>query len=117
MAKPELTPISKPTFEKQPGVMPASNLPAVQPVHTPLASNKKDDQRAAHDAFSAIASGDQKPVEELVVNLNNQANKSTQTEQGLAVNEAIQESQLTSGEIAIDRHGLIHHSKDDEETL
>ncbi len=117
MAKPELKPISKPAFEKQLGVTPASKLPSAQPVHTPLASNKKDDQRAAHDAFSAIASGDQKPVEELVVNLNNSAKKSTQTEQGLAVNEAIQESQLTSGEIAIDRHGLIHHSKDDEEAL
>lgn len=117
MAKPELKPISKPTFEKQHGTASALNPPAVQNVHPPSAISKKDEQRAAHDAFSAIAGGDQKTVEELVVNLNNSANKSTQTEQGLAVNEAIQESQLTSGEIAIDRHGLIHHSKDDEETL
>lgn len=36
------------------------------------------------------------------------------SEQSKAVNEAISESQLASGEIAIDRQGLIHHSQKDE---
>jgi len=35
------------------------------------------------------------------------------TDQSAAVNSAIQDSSLASGEIAIDRQGLIHHSKDD----
>jgi hypothetical protein len=36
------------------------------------------------------------------------------SEQNLAVNDAIQDSKLSEGEIAIDRQGLIHHSKDEE---
>jgi len=31
----------------------------------------------------------------------------------LAVNQAIQDSQLSSGEIAIDQQGMIHHSESD----
>jgi hypothetical protein len=54
-----------------------------------------------------------KPVEELVVPLNDRA-KATMAEQNTAVNDAIQEGQLSSGEIAIDRQGLIHHSEQDE---
>lgn len=115
--KPDLKSVSRPTPNGQLGGAPGLNRSSPQSSHVSARSNAKDDQRAAHKAFSAIAGGDQKPVEELVVNLNNSSSKSTQTEQSLAVNEAIQESQLTSGEIAIDRHGLIHHSKDDEETL
>lgn len=38
-------------------------------------------------------------------------------EQSNAVNSAIQDSNLNSGEIAIDRQGLIHHSKEDEQNL
>lgn len=56
------------------------------------------------------------PVEELVVPLNNRHSSSI-TEQNAAVNDAIQAGDLSSGEIAIDRQGLIHHSKDDEENL
>ncbi len=55
-----------------------------------------------------------KTVEELVVPLNNRQT-STVTEQNTAVNDAIQDSQLSSGEIAIDRQGLIHHSEQDED--
>lgn len=55
-----------------------------------------------------------KQVEELVVNLKQQQATSTKTEQASAVNDAIRESQLAAGEIAIDRQGLIHHSADDE---
>jgi hypothetical protein len=55
-----------------------------------------------------------RPVEELVVPLNNRQ-RSTVTEQNTEVNDAIQDSQLNSGEIAIDRQGLIHHSKEDED--
>jgi hypothetical protein len=56
----------------------------------------------------------QKPAEELVVNINKQAKTPTVNDQNSAVNSAIQDSKLASGEIAIDRQGLIHHSKDEE---
>lgn len=56
-----------------------------------------------------------RPVEEMVVNLNNKKRTSSITEQSSAVNDAIQGSELASGEIAIDREGLIHHSKDEDD--
>ncbi len=56
----------------------------------------------------------QKPVEELVVQRDGNNQQVTSGEQSAAVNNAIQEGDLGAGEIAIDRQGLIHHSKDDE---
>lgn len=54
-----------------------------------------------------------KTAEDIVVNIN-QKQHSSKDEQSKAVNEAIQEGQLTAGEIAIDRQGVIHHSDDEE---
>ena len=50
-------------------------------------------------------------AEDIVVSLND--NKSTATEDNFSVNTAIQEGELSSGEINIDRQGLIHHPVDD----
>ena len=95
--------------------MPASEKAVTNTATKPLQQSVPDNsRRLANDNLASITGSNQRPVEEMVVNINNKAKASTQTEQGIAVNEAIQESQLTSGEIAIDRLGLIHHSKDDD---
>jgi hypothetical protein len=62
--------------------------------------------------LNAISGDQHKPIEEMVVSINNE--RASKDEQNTAVNEAIQESELTSGEIAIDRQGIIHHPKDVE---
>lgn len=58
------------------------------------------------------------PANEVVINVGNTTKNSpahlSTTEQGSVVNTAIQDGGLSSGEIAIDRQGLIHHSKDEE---
>lgn len=61
----------------------------------------------------------QKQVEELVVPRQGHTGKplTGASEQNQVVNDAIQDSKLTSGEIAIDRQGVIHHSKEDEANL
>lgn len=62
--------------------------------------------------LNAISGEQQKPVEEMVVQLNNA--RASKDEQNTAVNDAIQESELSSGEIAIDRQGVIHHPEGTE---
>ncbi len=96
---------SKPAFGSLHNAQPVVNQQTPH-VSTPV-------NQAAQPVITDIAPASQRPVEELVVDINNTA-KTTQTEQNLAVNEAIQDSQLTSGEIAIDRQGMIHHSDKDE---
>lgn len=115
--RPDLKPVSKPLFEPQ-----ASKASVATHQAVPITSATKPDAgvqdvKSADDTFSTISSGNQKLVEEFVVDINKNGSATTKTEQSLALNEAIQDGQLTSGEIAIDLHGLIHHSKDDEETL
>lgn len=61
----------------------------------------------AQQDFNAIANSGQKTAEELVVRQGSHTGPVTGHDQ--AVNSAIQDSQLSSGEIAIDRQGLIHH--------
>lgn len=66
-------------------------------------------------AIQPVQQGKQS-LDEMVVNLNNPP-KTSSDQQSHAVNQAISGNELTDGEIAIDRQGLIHHSKDEEENL
>lgn len=109
-----LKPVEKPEFTSLPKDEVNTQSPNV--ANTGLAKRPENEstKTLANNTFEKISDNNQRPVEEMVVNINNSGKTSTQTEQGIAVNEAIQESQLTSGEIAIDRSGLIHHSKDED---
>ncbi len=94
-AKPQFGTLSQPAQHSSAGMQPVEKPQQQSAVNIPVPPTAR-------------------PVEELIVPLNNRQ-RSTNTEQNTAVNDAIQESQLNSGEIAIDRQGLIHHSKEDED--
>jgi hypothetical protein len=101
--------VSKPKLESISGAKTPGSV-ITTPVHpTEQMAERSTPQQSPADLRN-IQMSDQ-PVEELVVNINNV--KSTATEQSLAVNQAIQDSQLSSGEIAIDQQGMIHHSESD----
>lgn len=57
----------------------------------------------------------EKRVEEFVVNVGGKKQVSTTAEQSIAVNKAIQDSNLSAGEITIDNRGIIYRSEHDEE--
>lgn len=84
----------------------------------PLASQNRHDSTPMPVAPGAVTvPASTRPVEELVVQVNDRAASSTAGQQSAAVNQAIQSSELVNSEIAIDRQGLIHHSKDEEANL
>lgn len=78
-------------------------------------SRSSSDSRPSVPPAPAIPASDT-PVEDLVVSPMNQSSRQPVAthEQNAAVNEAIQSGQLSSGEIAIDRQGVIHHSEQDD---
>lgn len=90
-----------------------SHQPLHQPTQPPGSTRVVQPVRDLKSPRQVVTNPDQKPIEELVVKLKN--SKIDVGEQNTAVNTSIQESQLASGEIAIDKQGLIHHSKDEEE--
>jgi hypothetical protein len=96
------SPVSKPVLEPISPVTPAVSQPTKPILET-------------HNANTINAiSPTQRPVEDLVVKINR--NPVGVNEQSEGVNSAISGSSLVSGEIDIDRQGLIHHSEDDEKT-
>jgi len=98
--------VSRPEFGSLNSQPPTSAQPvATQPIQAP--------QTTAPQPTTSALPPSQTPVEDMVVQLDR--TKTTSTEQSAALNTAIQDSQLSAGEIAIDRQGLIHHSKDDED--
>ncbi len=103
-------PVQRPTFGS---LNQATTGPSAHLSSQDTSRNLPNNERRVEQQFKNIAQN-QKPVEDLVVNLNNKRATSI-TSQGTQVNDAIQESNLISGEIAIDRQGFIHHSKDDED--
>lgn len=80
-------------------------------LHTPNRAAAPQLQKM-QDNLNAISKEQQKPVEEMVVQINGA--RATKDEQNSAVNTAIQESTLAAGEISIDRQGVIHHPEDAE---
>lgn len=90
---------------------------------SPLGASKTVDAQqpvaGANTAATApeLSTGQKSSPAEMIVNVNQNQPKASTEEQSNAVNSAIQDSALGSGEIAIDRQGLIHHSKDDEKKL
>lgn len=92
----------------KPTLQPTSSTPMAQRVQKPELTNVATESMAV----SPLAA--KQPIEDRVVKPLAAAKPPTQGEQNQAVNSAIQDSELTSGEIAIDRQGLIHHSKDEE---
>lgn len=115
--KPDLTSVGPPNnasiAKPQFGTLQNNQVPpatSIAPPPAPLQSQ----HNVAEGAQLMSAMQQQKPVEEMVVNLNAPKGAATNAEQNSAVNSAIQDSQLTSGEIAIDRQGLIHHPTDEE---
>lgn len=113
----------KPEFESLNNATPnpSSSVNIATPVQQPNTSSSDNafGQDTTHQIIesehklSSITQAGQKPVEEMVVALKNET--ATTTQQSTSVNDAIQDSALTNGEIAIDRQGLIHHS--DNENL
>ena len=101
-------PVQKPNFGEVPRVRP----PQQTVIHAPPQANTPAQRDApsrdnAHESIP-LSTND---AEDIVVSLND--NKSTATEDNFSVNTAIQEGELSSGEINIDRQGLIHHPVDD----
>ncbi len=103
----------------------ASELPSKPEVPQPTAAitpptantervESQTTEFSAQQTLNQISQGSQAPVEELVVQVGGKASNQSNHEQNSAVNDAIQDSQLTEGEIAIDPQGLIHHSKEEE---
>lgn len=112
------SPAPKPQFGSlEPiGQHPQQQTTPYVPTQTPQSQvNAPQPLQDAQQNLASIAQSSQKPVEEIVVQVNKQ--KATAGQQNHDLNDAIQDSELTSGEIAIDRQGLIHHSKDEEATL
>lgn len=118
---------------KKPAVQHASTPHQISPSTSPLLStpSEKDTSTIRQGSIDRLTKApsreidqevrgiakNQKPVEDMVVNLKNGRAPSSITEQSNQVNRAIQESELMSGEIAIDRQGLIHHSEEDSEDI
>jgi len=104
----------KPQFGSLPPVgQPTAPHPtASQPLQPYEPHMQRTASSVAEDNLASIAGAGQKPVEELVVQLGNRPGASG--DQNGEVNKAIQDSQLNSGEIAIDRQGLIHHPQEED---
>jgi len=105
--KPQLPPASNPVppaFRQQASV-PKPSLGAAQQTPPPIT------------APNPLATSSMQPktnLEDMVVQVDR--TKTTTTEQTVDINKAISGSELASGEIAIDRQGVIHHPTDEEES-
>ena len=106
---------SKPTTRPDFTSLNANASQSISPQPSQAVPNQPQitNQHQSHQNINLAIDNSQKPVEELIVPLNNK-HKSTNTEQNTDVNNAIQDSQLNAGEIAIDHQGLIHHPSDEE---
>lgn len=112
-AKPEFGSLARPAQQPSVQPQPLSAVPVPpQAASVPTSTVGAQDLQAIQGNLTAISGETQKPVEEMVVQINGA--RASKDEQNAAVNDAIQESSLTSGEIAIDRQGIIHHSEDAE---
>lgn len=100
--KPVQEPVSR-VVEREPIESTPVSKPLTAPAERPLATQN------AKKEHIPLSSND---AEDIVVSLS--GNRSTTTEDNSAVNNAIQDSQLTEGEIKIDRQGLIHHPPEQE---
>lgn len=111
-------PVQKPQF----GSLPPAAAQPKTPVEKPVFQSAQSADASIPQPPSSINLDpltSEKRVEELVVPRGGKTSGKPlhAAEQNQAVNDAIQDSQLNQGEIAIDRQGLIHHSKEDEENL
>ncbi|MBP9738200.1 DUF87 domain-containing protein [Candidatus Saccharibacteria bacterium] len=95
-------PVQKPVFGT-PQVTPNS-------IHPPQTSPSKQLHSAAGPQQPIPMS--QSSVEEMVVHVDRST--TTKSQQSTDVNDAIKDSELASGEIAIDRQGVIHHPEGEE---
>ena len=113
IAKPEFASLQQPQPQPQ-QTMQTSGIMNQSPSPSPQQGLQSMPTSVAPIRSVSDVAGSSRPVEDMVVSLNPQTGV-TQNEQSGAVNDALQDSQLHSGEIAIDRQGLIHHSKEDDE--